>query len=152
MAYETIQVTPIGGSIGAEIAGVDLARPLSNRQAQEVHDAFLEHSVVFFRDQRLYPEQQKRAARLFGEPVAIPFVKSLDGHPEIIDIVKEAEDAGKYNFGGNWHTDTTFLETRRSAHCCTPCRSRRAAATPCSPICTPPTRPCRTACAGCSTG
>ena len=111
MAYETIQVTPIGGSIGAEIAGVDLARPLSNRQAQEVHDAFLEHSVVFFRDQRLYPEQQKRAARLFGEPVAIPFVKSLDGHPEIIDIVKEAEDAGKYNFGGNWHTDTTFLET-----------------------------------------
>ena len=111
MAYETIQVTPIGGSIGAEIAGVDLARPLSNRQAQEVHDAFLEHSVVFFRDQRLDPEQQKRAARLFGEPVAIPFVKSLDGHPEIIDIVKEAEDAGKYNFGGNWHTDTTFLET-----------------------------------------
>lgn len=111
MSYETIQVTPIGGSIGAEIAGVDLARPLSNRQAQEVHDAFLEHSVVFFRDQRLDPEQQKRAARLFGEPVAIPFVKSLDGHPEIIDIVKEAEDAGKYNFGGNWHTDTTFLET-----------------------------------------
>ena len=111
MAYETIQVTPIGGSIGAEIAGVDLARPLSNRQAQEVHDAFLEHSVVFFRDQRLDPEQQKRAARLFGEPVAIPFVKSLDGHPEIIDIVKEAEDAGKYNFGGSWHTDTTFLET-----------------------------------------
>ena len=111
MSYETIQVTPIGGSIGAEIAGVDLARPLSNRQAQEVHDAFLEHSVVFFRDQRLDPEQQKRAARLFGEPVAIPFVKSLDGHPEIIDIVKEAEDAGKYNFGGNWHTDTTFLGT-----------------------------------------
>lgn len=111
MGYETIRVTPIGGSIGAEIAGVNLAEPLTNRQAQEVHDAFLEHSVVFFRDQSLDPVQQKRAARLFGEPVAIPFVKSLPDHPEIIDIVKEAEDAGKYNFGGNWHTDTTFLET-----------------------------------------
>lgn len=111
MAYETIEVIPVGGSIGAEIAGVNLAEPLSNRQAQEVHDAFLANSVVFFRDQKLDPDNQKRAARLFGEPVAIPFVKSLDGHPEIIDIVKEAEDAGKYNFGGSWHTDTTFLET-----------------------------------------
>ncbi|MEQ8395263.1 TauD/TfdA family dioxygenase [Thalassobaculum sp.] len=110
--YDTIEIEPIGGSIGAVIHGVDLGAPLSNRQAKEVHDAFLEHSVVFFRDQKLDdPERQKRAARLFGEPVAIPFVKSLDGHPEIIDIVKEAEDAGKYNFGGSWHTDTTFLET-----------------------------------------
>ena len=110
--YETIEVEPLGGSIGAIVRGVDLSAPLSNRQAQEVHDAFLENSVIFFRDQNLDdPEDQKRAARLFGEPVAIPFVKSLDGHPEIIDIVKEAEDAGKYNFGGNWHTDTSFLET-----------------------------------------
>ena len=43
MAYDTIEVTPIGGSIGAEIAGVSLGEPLTNRQAKEVHDAFLEH-------------------------------------------------------------------------------------------------------------
>jgi taurine dioxygenase len=99
------------GSIGAEISGVDLAAPLSNSQAAEVHAAFLEHHVIFFRDQDLSePDRQKAASRLFGEPVSIPFVKSLAGHPEIIDIVKEPEDVGKYNFGGNWHTDTTFLE------------------------------------------
>ena len=110
--YDTIEIEPIGGSIGAVIHGVDLGATLSNRQAEEVHDAFLTNSVVFFRDQDLDdPERQKRAARLFGEPVAIPFVKSLDGHPEIIEIIKEPEDIGKYNFGGNWHTDTTFLET-----------------------------------------
>ncbi len=109
--YDTIRVEPLGGTVGAIIDGVDLARPLSNRQAEEVHSAFLDNAVVFFRNQDLDdPEDQKRAARLFGEPVAIPFVRSLDGHPEIIDIVKEAEDAGKYNFGGNWHTDTSFLE------------------------------------------
>ncbi|MCR9175657.1 MAG: TauD/TfdA family dioxygenase [Alphaproteobacteria bacterium] len=108
----TISVTPLTGSIGAEIGGVDLAVPLSNSQAAEVHAAFLEHHVIFFRDQDLSePDRQKAAARLFGEPVAIPFVKSLADHPEIIDIVKEPEDVGKYNFGGNWHTDTTFLET-----------------------------------------
>lgn len=108
----TISVTPLTGSIGAEIGGVDLGLPLSNSQAAEVHAAFLEHHVIFFRDQDLTdPDKQKRAARLFGEVVAIPFVKSLDGHPEIIDIVKEPEDIGKYNFGGNWHTDTSFLET-----------------------------------------
>lgn len=111
-SYDTIEIEPVGGSIGAVIHGVDLGAPLSNRQAEEVHDAFLANSVVFFRDQDLDdPERQKRAARLFGDPVSIPFVKSLDGHPEIIDIVKEPEDIGKYNFGGNWHTDTTFLET-----------------------------------------
>lgn len=152
MTYETIEVMPVGGSIGIEIAGVNLAEPLSNRQAQEIHDAFLANSVVFFRDQRLDPEQQKRAARLFGEPVAIPFVKSLDGHPEIIDIVKEPQDAGKYNFGGNWHTDTTFLETPALGSLLYALEVRRAAATPCSPTCTPPTRPCRTACGRCSTG
>jgi taurine dioxygenase len=42
--------------------------------------------------------------------MAIPFVKSMEDHPEIIDIVKEPEDVGKYNFGGNWHIDTSFLE------------------------------------------
>ncbi|MFX4220370.1 MAG: TauD/TfdA dioxygenase family protein [Thalassobaculum sp.] len=110
--YDTIEVEPLGGAIGAVIRGVDLGAPLSNAQAAEVHAAFLANSVVFFRDQDLDdPERQKRAARVFGEPVAIPFVKSLEGHPEIIDIVKEPEDAGKYNFGGNWHTDTSFLET-----------------------------------------
>jgi len=108
---ETITVTPLTGAIGAEIAGVNLAQPLSNSQAAAVHRAFLDHHVVFFRDQDLDdPDAQKRASRLFGEPVAIPFVKSLEGHPEIIDIVKEPVDVGKYNFGGNWHTDTSFLE------------------------------------------
>ena len=107
----TISVTPLTGSIGAEIGGVDLAAPLSNSQAAEIHAAFLEHHVIFFRNQDLSaPDRQKAAARLFGEPVSIPFVKSLADHPEIIDIVKEPEDVGKYNFGGNWHTDTTFLE------------------------------------------
>ena len=72
----TISVTPLTGSIGAEIGGVDLAAPLSNSHAAEIHAAFLEHHVIFFRNQDLSaPDRQKAAARLFGDPVSIPFVK-----------------------------------------------------------------------------
>ncbi|MBT6138669.1 MAG: taurine dioxygenase [Rhodospirillaceae bacterium] len=110
MAYETIEVEPLAGSIGAEIAGVDLSKPLSNRQSDEVYRAFLEYSVVFFRDQDLSPEQEIAAGRVFGEPYSIPFVKPMDGYPELIDIIKEPEDVKMYNFGGRWHHDVSFQE------------------------------------------
>ena len=43
MAYETIEVKPATAAIGAEISGVDLARPLGDPQFQEVHDALMAH-------------------------------------------------------------------------------------------------------------
>src|SRR3546814_9931024 len=70
--------------------------------------AFLENLVIFFRDQELTPEQHKAFGRRFGDLSVHPFVKSLDGHPEIIEIVKEPTD--KDNFGGSWHSDLTFTE------------------------------------------
>jgi alpha-ketoglutarate-dependent taurine dioxygenase len=51
MPYQTIEVKKLTPHIGAEIAGVDLSRPLGNQQFQEVHDALMAHQVVFFRDQ-----------------------------------------------------------------------------------------------------
>lgn len=55
--YETITVDKLTPIIGAEISGVDLAKPLSNRQQDEVHRALIENLVIFFRDQPLTPEQ-----------------------------------------------------------------------------------------------
>ena len=54
-------------SIGAEIFGIDLGRPLGNHQFQEVHDALMAHQVIFFRDQKLSLEQHKAFGSLFGE-------------------------------------------------------------------------------------
>src|SRR5436190_15765710 len=51
MGYETINVMPVTPRIGAEVAGLTLARPLSNRQVEELHLALAEHQVLFFRDQ-----------------------------------------------------------------------------------------------------
>jgi taurine dioxygenase len=63
---------------------------------------------VFFRDQPLPPARFLAFARCFGEPIEYPFVKGLDDFPEIIPVVKLANE--KINFGGVWHSDTTYLD------------------------------------------
>ncbi len=111
MTASTVTVTPLTPSIGAEIGGVDLSKPLTNSQREAVHAAFLAHKVLLFRGQDLRPDQLESAGRVFGEPYEIPFVTPMEGHPGIIEIVKEASEIGSFNFGGTWHTDMSFLET-----------------------------------------
>ena len=67
MAYETINVTPVTPRIGADVEGIMLAKPLSNRQVEELHQALAEHQVLFFRNQPLDPDSHKRLGRYFGE-------------------------------------------------------------------------------------
>ena len=103
-----LQIAPISGALGAEISGVDLAGELSNETFSAIHQAFLDHQVIFFRDQYLTHEQHKDFARRFGTLNIHPYVKGMDGHPEIMQIIKEPSD--KLNFGGGWHSDMSFLE------------------------------------------
>ena len=67
MGYETINVTPVTPRIGAEVDGLTLAKPLSNRQVEELHQALAEHQVLFFRDQPLDVEGHKAFGRFFGD-------------------------------------------------------------------------------------
>ena len=103
-----VDVMPIAGAIGAEIRGVDLARPLDNMQWAAVHQAFLDHQVIFFRDQDLRPDHLKTFARRFGELDIHPQYKPIDGHPEVLEFLKDV-DATR-NVGGVWHSDVTFYE------------------------------------------
>lgn len=107
MPYETIEVTPIAGALGAEISGVDLSQPLGNQTFQEVHDALMENLVIFFRDQDIDPDQHKAFGARFGELQVHPFAPHLEDHPEIIVIENDEERPSKIN---NWHTDVTFME------------------------------------------
>ena len=79
-----LDVRPIAGSLGAEIHGVDLATDLSDDIVAAIRAAWLEHLVVFFRDQPLANDAFLAFARRIGEPVEYPFVKGIDGYPEII--------------------------------------------------------------------
>jgi alpha-ketoglutarate-dependent taurine dioxygenase len=109
MTYRSIDVSPIAGALGAEIGGIDLSRPLDDATFGEVLDAFHAHLVIFFRGQRLTPDQHLAFARRFGPLDVHPYAKGLDAHPEVMPVVKEAEDRAG-NFGGTWHSDVTFYE------------------------------------------
>jgi len=103
-----LDVRPVAGALGAEIHGVDLSRPLDAGTAAAIRAALLEHLVVFFRGQTLTPAQQLAFARAFGEPVEYPQLKGLADYPMITPVVKLEHE--RVNFGGIWHSDTTYLE------------------------------------------
>src|SRR5258708_12242384 len=84
--YEPIAVEKLTQIIGAEIAGVDLAQPLSNRQQDELHRALAENSVIFFRDQHISPDQHVAFGRLFGELHVHPAAPHEPGRPELMII------------------------------------------------------------------
>jgi taurine dioxygenase len=107
-AFRTIGVAPIAGALGAEIGGVDLSGDLADETVAEIRRAWLEHLVVFFRDQALAPDELLAFARRIGDPVEYPFVKGIEGHPEVIAVTKLPHET--VNFGGIWHSDTAYLE------------------------------------------
>ncbi len=107
-SYKTITVKPLSPHLGAEIDGVDLSQPLSNAQFDDIHTAFLKHHVIFFRDQKLTPEQHIAFGKRWGTLNIHPYVKSMEGYPEILEIIKEPTE--KINFGGGWHSDMSFLQ------------------------------------------
>ena len=104
-SYRRIEVKPVAGALGAEIGGVNLGR-LDDDTFKEIKAAWLEHLVVFFRDQNITPEQQLAFAKRFGEIHHHPFMKGMDDYPDILEIVKEEGDTKA--FGEVWHTDQMF--------------------------------------------
>jgi alpha-ketoglutarate-dependent taurine dioxygenase len=107
-AYQTVKVLPLAGALGAEITGVDLGTDLADETVAEIRRAWLEHLVVFFRDQPLGPDELLAFAQRLGVPVEYPFVKGIEGYPEIIVVSKLPHET--VNFGGIWHSDTVYLE------------------------------------------
>ncbi len=103
-----ITVAKIAGALGAEIGGIDLSQPLAPGDVAAMRRALLDHLVIFLRDQHLSSENFMAFAEAFGTPVEYPLIKGIDGFPFITEIVKLESD--KANFGGIWHTDTTYLE------------------------------------------
>ncbi len=107
MRRVTVEVSRVAGALGAEVRGVDLAHALDDDQVAALRDAWHEYLVLFFRDQDLTPAQLMAFARRIGRPVEYPFVKGIEGYPEIIEVKKLAHET--VNFGGIWHSDTTYL-------------------------------------------
>jgi len=106
-AYETITVDKLTPIIGAEIGGVDLARP-SNRQMDEIHRALAENLVIFFRDQDMTQDQHLEFGRKFGPLHLHPAAPHEAGHPELM-IIRADKDSPRAN-GEGWHSDVSCDE------------------------------------------
>ena len=101
------EVERIAGALGAEVRGLDLARPLDPATRQVLHDAWMEHQVLFFRDQAITVDQHKAFARNFGELHVHPVLQQMadQGHPEIVVL---ESDASRPIVADRWHSDVTF--------------------------------------------
>lgn len=106
--FRHISVSPVAGSLGAEVAGADLSQDLADDVIAEIRRALLENLVIFFRGQDMSPEQQLAFARRFGTLNQHDQVKGMAEYPDIIEVRKEPED--ERNFGGAWHADVTYLQ------------------------------------------
>ncbi len=104
----TFSLSPVSQSLGAEVAGLDLASPLTEPDMAALKAAFAEHGVLFFRDQVLSPEQQIAFAESWGNVVINRFFTPVEGHPQVAEVRKEPDQTN--NVGGGWHTDHSYDE------------------------------------------
>lgn len=104
--FNRIDVRPMTGTIGAEVANVDL-RAFDDEIITELRQAWLDHKVLFFRDQDLTHQQHLDYGKAFGELEIHPFVEHVDGFPEIL-VLDSSPD--KFLAASSWHSDVTFRE------------------------------------------
>jgi alpha-ketoglutarate-dependent taurine dioxygenase len=101
-----LDVRPLSPLIGAEIAGLDVSRPLGEETVAAVRATLNRYHVIFFRDQELSPAQQADFARQFGVLTeGHPVLPAIEGSPEVLAIDSRLDRASW------WHTDVTFLDT-----------------------------------------
>jgi taurine dioxygenase len=106
--YQYISVEPISGALGAEISGPNLSQSLKPAVTAEIRGALLNHLVIFFPNQELTPQEQLAFAQQFGSPIEYPQLKGLPECPLVTAVTKLEHE--RANFGGVWHSDTTYLE------------------------------------------
>jgi len=101
-----LTISPVSGGVGVEITNVNLGDELSNSDFAAIRDAFVEHGLIFFRDQELTPEQHIAFARRWGDININRFFAKVPGYTEIAEVRKEPGDI--VNIGGGWHTDHSY--------------------------------------------
>ena len=101
-----ILINPTSGSMGVEIHNVDLSKELSDSLFSEIREAFIEHGLIFFRDQELTPDDHLRFAKRWGEININRFFVKVEGYDQIAEVRKDADQ--KINIGGAWHTDHSY--------------------------------------------
>ncbi len=104
---QRFEVEPIGATIGAEIHGIDLRRPLDRETLQNLEAALVRYKVIYARNQFMTPAEHIALGKQFGELEVHPFrpqgeaaqLMVLDNHKDNPVLSTDV-----------WHSDTTFRE------------------------------------------
>jgi len=103
-----IEARPLAAAMGAEIAGVDIARATDDQFA-EIRAALFRHKMIYFRDQAITHADQKAFAARFGPFAEDAYTQGVPGYPEVQPLIRPADQRAGVIFGAGWHTDSPFL-------------------------------------------
>jgi alpha-ketoglutarate-dependent taurine dioxygenase len=108
-----LTLRPMSDALGVEIIGIDLSEPISDDDFNKIYRAWIDATVVLFREQRITPEQQLEFARRFGR--IMNYIKHGNAHasyPEILvlsNIKENGEPIGAAVSGRYWHSDGHYF-------------------------------------------
>ena len=128
-APEIIEVVPTYAALGAEIRGMDLSQPVPEAAQAKLRQAWADHLVLLWRDQKLPDFSFLQAAEIFGptrEPAARKFEiaggyaiggtrVALDPRVTLISNLDEkgfpVKDNGALgSYEVVWHSDNSYVE------------------------------------------
>jgi len=107
LTWQHFDVVPLGATLGGELRGIDITRPLPDEAIAEIRRALHEFKVIFFRDQPMDAAAQVAFARRFGELEVHPFLPANTSEPAVVQFAKSATVGG---FENGWHHDVTWRE------------------------------------------
>jgi alpha-ketoglutarate-dependent 2,4-dichlorophenoxyacetate dioxygenase len=115
-----IEVTPLHPTLGAELRGVDLSRPVTPEVFAEIESTFNRFGILIFPEQPVTDEQQLAFSRLFGPLEVNPNyagarmrlradvadISNLDAEGRVL---MRDDPRNLFNIGNQlWHTDSSF--------------------------------------------
>lgn len=95
--------------MGVEISGLDVSAPLSQDAQSLLRTALADHQMIVLRGQNLTRAQQKTLTKVFGPLMRLPYVQPTAEDDSIIAVLKQADERNTGVFGGEWHSDFSFL-------------------------------------------
>ena len=102
-------IQPVSPTCGADVLGIDLCDPSPETMAL-IRQGLADHAVLFVRDQHLTADEQVQLTRRFGTVLRVPYISHLAEHPDVVAVLKEADESNISTFGGTWHSDFSFLD------------------------------------------
>ncbi len=106
----TLVQQPMTPRMGTQLAGLDLKQPISAAFGAELVELLADRLVLILPEQYLDIPALKRATEVFGPLMRLPYVAPMAEDPDVIAVLKEAEERNISVFGGNWHSDFSYLE------------------------------------------